>query len=294
MPNDQPDWVSPTAQVQREIGSLTPAASATLTQSFPVPTECQALGFLVDLKNGIFIPTNLTVQGDQTGVFYFNTATPTGIVNLEHRALADTSVTMSVTSPAAGAAKVRLLAFTAHPIVSVRNVSNTPLTVDVTDRAGRILGDIVDRATRLLGLARIQTSDGVSLLQGGESVNALRVTHFNSTPAPWQAPSSIALIDIPAGLAVNGTQTIVAAVVNQTVRLHGYHLETDAASSVGIASLEDTGGGVRDKIPLTAVPLALVVDFKGIALPVGTGVLLANRGSIATAAIRGSLTFDQR
>lgn len=292
MPNDQPDWISPTAQVQREIGSLTPAAGATLSASFPVPAECQALGFLVDLKNGIFVPTNLTVQGDQTGLFYFNTVTPTGIINLEHRALADTSVTLLVQSPAAGPAKVRLLAYTAHPIVSVRNVSNTPLTVDVTDRAGRQLGDIVDRIERALGHVRIQDWSGTTTASvfAGTTANDLSVVQKD--PEPWQAPRAWARSRVVA----NGVTTLVAASGTQHIFVFGWYLGMDGSTNGVLAHMQDGGAKAFAALSGNGAGLSLVsVTGYHNGLDLGAGARLdLNADSIpAGGAVEAIVSYSQ-
>ena len=291
MPNDQPDWVSPTSQVQKVLGFLNPAANTQVSQSFAVPTEAQALGFLVDTSGGVFFPVNLTLVGDQSQNFYFNTVTPQGGVNLEHRSLVDTSVTFTVKSPVAGAAKVWLFCWTAHPVVSIENVRTNPLTVDVTDRAGRVLGDIVDRLNRQLGrVVNVDTlNNAVSVAQdlGGN----FRLATYRTVPATWEVPNLSAGYST-GSLAGNGTITILAGGgAGVRTRLFKVTVNVQAYAN-GFGMIECPSGTIVAQWN-AIVSNTQEYSFEGLDCGLNAGVVLRNGAAGATGFIQGHALVNQ-
>ena len=276
MPNDQPDYVSPTAQVQRILGSVTAGAGATVSTSFPVPTECQQLGLRIDGNAPNLTPASMSLKGDQSNDFIMQFASVALGLHLDHRPITDTSVTLSVTAPAGGPSKVTLLSFTSHPAVSVENLPDNPLTVKFT-----------------LGSVFLQTGAGISIVTAADASNRTRLGVYEPTPEPWQAPaSSFGSASAGFSVAAGGTQVVIAGSFGLTITINRIKRFANASASVNV--WEDTGSAETVWTDVHTNGGSDGIEGGGLTLPVSSGLQFRNLNATATGTIWATVHYTQK
>lgn len=276
MANDQPDYVSPTAQVQRVLGSVTALAGASAQQSFPVPTECQQLGLRIDGNAPNLTPASMSVKGDQSNDFIMQFSSVALGLHLDHRPIVDTSVTLAVNAPAGGPSKVSLISFTSHPAVSVENLPDNPLTAKLQ-----------------LSPVFIQTGAGISIVTGVDGNNQTRFGVYQPTPEPWQSPAS-SFASGAAGFSVagNGTQVVIPGSFGLTITINRIKRLANASNSVNL--WEDTTSAKTVWTDVQTPGGSDGIECGGLTLPVSSGLQFRNVNATATGTIWATVHYTQK
>lgn len=276
MPNDQPDYVSPTAQVQRILGSVTAAAGLSANASFNIPTECQAIGLVIDGNAPNLTPASMSVTGNQSNQQLMGFPSVNPALHLEQRSIVDTSVTLGVTAPAGGPSKVTLLSYTSHPVVAVENLPDKPLTVAVQ-----------------LSPVFLRTGAGIDITTALAGGSRTRLDVYESDPEPWQAPaSSFVTGSGGASVAANGSVVLIAGVPAQTITLNRIRRFCNASNTVNVWESDDGAKAVWEDVH---VSLGIDgIECGGITLPVGTGLRFRNINATATATFFPTVHYTQK
>lgn len=274
--NDQPDWVSPTAQVQRVLGSVTSPANGNVSTSFPVPTECQELGLVIDGNGPNVTPTAMSVRGDQSNDLLMNFAPVALGLHIDHRPITDTSVTLNVQAPAGGPSKVTLLSFTSHPAVSVENLPDKALTVKFTG-----------------GSVFLQTGAGVNIVTAVDGNGQTRLGVYEPTPEPWQSPaSSFGAAAAGVALAASGSSVLIAGVFGQTITLNRIKRLANASNSIVV--WEDDGSVKTVWTDVQTPGGSDGIECGGMTLPVSAGLRIRNINAVATGTIWATVHYTQK
>lgn len=274
-----------TTAVRRKLGNISTGPNTTSPAStFQLFAETRSIAIQAVTPGNL---SNVNITGSQSGNVYYNT-TPSGTL-MEFVFIdfaVDTSILVTISAGVGGTSpSVTFWSDTADDFVKawIQGSSNNQTvtvsgipTVDVTDRAARLLGvinsitnavDVSDRAARVLGI-----------VQEGAS------------PPLWQAPRAFTYQETN----VNGT-VIVPAVGGQTIRVWGIIMGIDG---VGFGAVRDssqvapagrlfswnssTGAG------LTNTPGS--VNHNGAPLNVGGGLTLDTSGG---ATVRCAVSYSQ-
>ena len=201
MPNDLPDW-SQNASIPGQTIALAVATPSSVT---PVALPNRAAAVLLDVLTTNF--TAISVVGLTSGEVYLSLSNPVPgsrvAIVTDSR---DSQVNVNLAHNVGIQTDTADVSFMPSAVIAMLAQGSV---VDVTDRSGRLLGNV-------------------------NSI-VLPVT-LSATPQLWQAPRAYAAGE----LAAVGSTVLVTGVVNQTVRLFGWWIEIDQASAASIAWLEDT------------------------------------------------------
>lgn len=294
MPNDSPDWSTSVTAPQKQLGTFQAPPNGTTARTFNIDSGVHSIGILL---NSFANVNGVTVTGGVTGIAY--------AVNLSQSAafgtllfvpvlsIWDTSVTVGVIMGVGAQTATVFVAQILDPeLVAV--FQTAPLQVQATILNQPITADVTDRAGRLLGIVNIKDSVAGQILADNSN---LRATLAFANPAPWQAATSMNSINASLSNAQNSV--IVAAVANQTVYLHWLFLRCSITPAQGLqVALQDTNNNemARSVFQSTTQDIVWNGGMGGNKQPAfGAGVRIANiTGGGGAVAFGGYVAYSQQ
>lgn len=281
----QPDPGHPLQQVttQQEtvLGTVSASAGASSTKDFTVPAGTLAVGFATYSGSGLSTAESVTIQGDQTGMQYFDVASASSSDGVQPAAFDATDMSVTVildqTGSASGA-KIDVLAWPVLPVTTIKQ-----------NQGALPPGVFLER------------SDGVSIDvdQGSAGAGSLRIgaSLAGATAAPWQSPN-LANVRIARTFPTSQATAVelIAGVANERIWIFGLSLAWDASAAASSLHLVDAAHGspsggtifadvseaVQAPAPLPVLgPLTVghsLYAWADSGTPLGRGVLSASQG----------------
>lgn len=268
VPNDFPDWAR--ANLTRQIlGTISVGPNTTSpVNNFPLQIGTLAVAFQANTQPAP--PNNVTITGHTTGNVYFNGSPGSLFTSRFIDPKIDPSIDVTITSPLALGSFVTFMAVQVAENVFVRNSAGEPIPVQ-TGTGGTISTvDVTDRAARLLGI-----------VQEGAS------------PPIWQSPNKQPQ-SFAFALAAGATSVVIAAVGGQTVRLFSISRMMPNGSGGSFGEWQTTAGVTLDNEDLSGVIAQNTWELFGSPLPIGVGLQFKNTSAVAMGFVyQGAVCYSQ-